>query len=204
MGKNLSYKSNALKELLNKFNLKKTNIAKKTFGHTNNETVNRWLEGEDIYFTKLVEICNDKKIDILSFIELDGKGLRSTLMDVIALEEQGLSVRDLMQKNNLRVASDGTFVTLSPDFHQLGNPIVEKKVEQTKEIVQSSEWFVNKTISIYTEAEEKKRIALEQQKNSMQQIIDYQEAIIKELRKENKKLKLEIDSILKKTLMNEE
>lgn len=200
MEKNLDYKSNAFKELLNKFNLKKTNIAKGIFGQTNNDTVNRWLEGEDIYFTKLVRICNAIKIDILSFLEFDGKTLRSTLMDIIALEEQGMSVRDLMQKSKLRVAKNGTFLTLSPDFHQLSEPIAKKKLEQTNELVHSPEWFVNKIISIYAEADEKKRIALDQQKNSMQKIIDRQEATIRELSKENKKLKSQIDSIIKKYL----
>lgn len=200
MEKNLGYKSNAFKELLNRFNLKKTNISKKIFGQTNNDTVNRWLKGEDIYFTKLVRFCNVEKIDILSFLEFDGKTLRSTLMDVIALEEQGMSVRNLMQKAGLRVANDNTFWTLSPDFHQQSEPRVKKQIEQTKEIVQSPEWFVNKIVSFLAEADEKKRIALDQQKKSMQQIIDRQDDIIRELSKENKKLKSQIDSIIKKYL----
>lgn len=55
---------------------------------------------------------------MLSFLEFDGKPLRSTLMDVIALEEQGMSNRELMQKNKLEVVAKNTFMTLSPDFNQ--------------------------------------------------------------------------------------
>lgn len=189
MEKILTYKSTALKDLLEKFDLKITSIAKNTFGYTSNVTINRWKDGKDIYFGKLVLLCNINRIDILSFLEFNGKALRSTLMDVIALEEQGMSVRDLMQKNNLEVVAKNTFLTLSQDFNQPYELLVEKKIEQTKEIAQSPEWFVNKTISILTEADEKKRIALEQQKNFMQQIIDQQNVTISELRKENKKLK---------------
>lgn len=134
MEKILRYKSNAFEELLKKYNLKKTNISKRTFGQTNNKTVNRWLNGEDIYFTKLISICNDKKIDLLSFLEFEGKAFRSTLMDVIALEEQGMSVRELMQKQEKELCVDdkNTFITLSSDFCQPNNGTVDRKLEETK------------------------------------------------------------------------
>lgn len=69
------YKTSKIKELIASRKIRKVDL-RRHFGYSNDVTINRWEKGEDIYVSKLEEICNLTKTSILEFFEFDEKDIK--------------------------------------------------------------------------------------------------------------------------------
>jgi len=69
------YKATKIKELIASRTIRKVDL-RKHFDYSNDVTINRWEKGEEIYVSKLAEICNLTKMSILEFFEFDEKDIK--------------------------------------------------------------------------------------------------------------------------------
>lgn len=71
---NYEYDKHKLTEIMAEKNVLKFHL-QKHFNYTNGTTIDRWVNGEDIYLSKLLELCNYMEISPMEFILIDGKPL---------------------------------------------------------------------------------------------------------------------------------
>lgn len=69
---NYSYNNKKFKELIESGTVTKTTL-RRICGGNNYSTINRWIEGEDIYIKKLLSICNEFNLDLNDFLVITGK-----------------------------------------------------------------------------------------------------------------------------------
>ncbi|MDD3037953.1 hypothetical protein [Bacteroides sp.] len=62
-----SYNKEKFKELIESGVVTKTSL-RRICGGNNYSTINRWIEGEDIYIERLLSVCNEFNLDLADFI----------------------------------------------------------------------------------------------------------------------------------------
>ena len=192
-----SFNNQAIAEIFRKYRILKTQVSK-LFGQTNNATVERWINGKDIYVNALAKLCSSYNIDLLSFFTHDNKPFSTTLQDIAVMEENGLNLRDLLKEHNIEPSSNKNIRTLASDINGVATDNA-KPIAQTisadaperpaEEHTILSENIIDRFITFQTRAYTHEQEALERQRRDMQAIIDRQDAAIAELKKELRKQK---------------
>lgn len=72
----IAYNNKKLKETLSALKKNRADF-RSDIGIQNDVTVKRWIEGEDIYVSRLTQICNMYNMDILEFFLSDGQEIKS-------------------------------------------------------------------------------------------------------------------------------
>lgn len=194
-----SFNTHAVSELFRKYRIIKTQVAKQ-FKQTNNVTVERWINGNDLYTSPLARLCSYYNLDLLSFFQHDGKPFSTTTQDIIAMEEAGLSLRDLMREHGVEPCKESEMRTLIDEFSNpsaapaeperertvtFETPATEPNAPATTTI--APEEIIDRFIEFQTKAYTHEQESLERQRKAMQAIIDRQDATIAELKKELRK-----------------
>lgn len=86
----ISYNNKKLKELLASLRKNRSDF-RSDIGIQNDSTVKRWIEGEDIYVSRLTQICNMYDKNILDFFLIDGQEIKQ---EEIMQEAEQTSVPD--------------------------------------------------------------------------------------------------------------
>lgn len=68
------------------------------------KTVKRWQQGEDIYLSVLLNVCDELRIDPLRWICVDGQPLKSTIEDLYRLEQSGTDCATLLRERGIEPA----------------------------------------------------------------------------------------------------
>lgn len=71
----ITYNNNKLKEILSTLKKRRSDF-RADIGIQNDITVKRWIEGGDIYVSRLTEICNIYNKDIIEFFLVDGQEIK--------------------------------------------------------------------------------------------------------------------------------
>ena len=195
-----TFRPTAISEFSNKYRIVKTQISKQ-FRQTSNVTVDRWLNGGDIYSTPLARLCSFYNLDLLSFFMHDDKPFRTTIQDIIRMEEAGLDLRQLMQEHDVNPCKESEMRTLIEEFGNTSHanakpersitfdtPVSEPAAPATSVI--APEDIIDRFIEFQTKAYAHEQESLERQRKAMQEIIDRQDATIAELKKELRKRSL--------------
>ena len=108
-----TYNTQALSDIFKKYRVVRSNVAA-LFHQSNNQTIDGWLAGKDIYLSRLLGICNHYQMDLLSFIRLGDHTFQTTLQDLRRFERAGLSLTDIMRQHGVEPVSDRLYRSLSP------------------------------------------------------------------------------------------
>ena len=194
----LSYRTDALRTICNLLMIPPTRISAR-FKYTNNTTVNRWLDGNDIYIASLLFICNQFNLDLLSFLNYDGKCFKTNLGDIIALEKAGLNLREILEEKGVEPCTFAESQTLSPltphDPLPTEDPSHPRHTPRQSAIGEPDNTatlpssLIDKIVEMQCKAHEHEREMLEQQRRDMQTIIDDKDKQIAKLERELNRLK---------------
>lgn len=176
----LSYNETALKQFMAKLNIARTTLSRK-LGLTNNQTVDRWLEGRSIYSHHLLSICNLYRLDLLSFFTYQGHTFKTRLLDLYKFETAGYSMQQVLIANNITPCEDTECHTLTYDAD---NPDGTSTL-----LANTPPDVIDRIVNLQVKAYEHERKSLEEQRQLMQSIIDDRDHQIEELKKEIKALK---------------
>lgn len=190
----LAYRNDALLQLTTLLRIPPTRIAK-IFNHTNNISINRWLEGNNIYTHSLLGLCNLLKLDLLSFFTYNGKTFQTNFGDIVRMEEAGLNLRDFLTEHGVTPCDFNESRTLSQQTphepfaiedpsHPLYKPI--PPAIGTSDTPKFPSEILDYIIKLQCNATEHERVALEQQREDLNAIIDEKERQISKLGKELK------------------
>lgn len=134
-GEKLIYSKTALLRTCEHRNIRKFAIMR-LFNQSNTATVQRWLDGNDIYVGSLIKISNKFDINLLSFFEYKGHKFRTTLDELARAERAGIDIASLTVNKDVKLPNELLPVDDS-DVVNLRTIIATQKelIEAQKEII---------------------------------------------------------------------
>lgn len=192
-----TYVTTALSDFFTKYRIVRTHVAR-LLSQTNNQVLNRWISGSDIYMSSLLKIVNAYDMDLLSFFKLGNHTFTTTLHDLVKFEEAGLNLTDIMRERGIKTADVKKYRSLT-NYDTISMTTVPAKPNdlKTKETPDDTEQqqtptmvsadILDKVVQLQTSAFAHEQEALNRQHRDMQAIIDRQDAQITALQKELKR-----------------
>lgn len=157
------------------------------FNHTNQNTIKRWRDGEDIYLNALIRICNAFRLNLLQFIEYEGRPFETHIENLYRMEAAGIRLADILADHgvepfrdncNYRVRTDD-MIEVDAEKRKLVlakiHPIEKRNAIGTSSAdgnQMSPVDIITRITAIQREDFEHERKALEALRKEMQEVID--------------------------------
>lgn len=143
----IEYDNCRIAELLKRLNLTRADI-RRDLAVTNDATVKRWIEGGDIYISRVVDFCNTYKISILEFFNEDGRNLlelcknkeietidiSDNVASLLIKKEQELSEIRIQAQRDIFAVKETAFAAREKYITELADLKISLKEEEQKHL----------------------------------------------------------------------
>lgn len=130
----IAYNNKKLKETLSALKKNRSDF-RSDIGIQNDVTVKRWIEGEDIYVSRLTQICNMYNMDILEFFLIDGQEVKP---EVIQESAESVSISDDIATLLIRKEKEIAEIKLQSkeDIFSIREELHRQEIKHIKEIAE--------------------------------------------------------------------
>lgn len=186
----ITYNNKKLKETLSALKKNRSDF-RSDIGIQNDVTVKRWIEGEDIYVSRLTQICNMYNMDILDFFLIDGQEIKSEEIQEntepvsIADDIATLLIKKEKEITEIRLQSKEEIFSLKEELHR-------QEIKHIKEIAE---------LTVRLREEERTRLFEQHDQNAtkskqeMEELRSKMELLVSEKNQENALLQQKLSNL---------
>ena len=188
----IRYNKDLMKQVIEDYGISVRSIMG-LFNHTNANTINRWREGEDIYLNALIKVCNAFRLNLLQFIEYEGRPFETHIENLYRMEAAGIRLVNVLadygvepykDNGNHRVRTDD-MIDVDAEKRKLAlarmHP-AEAHTAKGEDLPMSTVDIITRITAIQREGFEHERKALEALRREMQEVIDDKDEQITQLK----------------------